>query len=90
MDGLAQKGKVLENVRIVFMRNWRAYHKGQEVDYVQAGMTKGAVVELVNRGIVVYVGESKPGYQSMTMEPVQTMVRRRGRPAGSKNKPKGL
>lgn len=73
-------------MRIKFLRDWRAYRTGQIVDPIAVGLGRGPVVELVNRGIVAYVGsETAPGYQTMTMQPVQTMVKRKG-----KNQAKGL
>jgi hypothetical protein len=72
-------------MRIVFLQDWRCYRKGQLVDPVAAGLSKGPVVELVNRKIVAYETESVAGYQAMTMQPTQTMVKRRGRPPGSRN-----
>lgn len=75
-------------MRILFLQDWRTYRKGQSVDPIAVGLGKGPIVELVNRGIVKYVTESESvaGYQTMTMQPVQTMTKRRGRPPGSKNK----
>jgi len=94
MVGRPQEGKVLANMRIVFLRDWRAYRKGQSVDPLAAGLGAGPVTELVNRGVAAYevVGtESAAGYQAMTMKPVQVMTKRRaGRPPGSKNRPKVL
>lgn len=73
-------------MRIIFLQDWRCYRKGQTIDPVLVGLGKGPIVELVNRGIVKYESESVAGYQTMTMQPVQTMVKKRGRPPGSKNK----
>jgi len=77
-------------MRIIFLQDWRCYRKGQTIDPVAVGLGRGPVVELVNQKIVAYETESKAGYQTMTMEPVQVMTKRRGRPPGAKNKSKAL
>ena len=73
---------------IVFKKNWRRYAAGQEVDPVATGIGWGLADVLVQKGFAVYQAESEPGYATMTMQPAQTMLRKRGRPAGSKNRPK--
>ena len=91
MAGVEKKRKVLANVKIRFVQDWRTYRAGQIVDSLLSGLGKGPITELLRRGIVVYEGtESVAAYQTMTMQPVQTMVKRRGRPPGSKNKTKVL
>ena len=91
MARLAQEGKVLENMRIVFLRDWRVYRKGQVIDPVAIGLGKGPVYELVARGVAMYETETTTaGYQAATLVQPQVMVKRRGRPPGSKNHPRAL
>ena len=70
-----------------FVMDWRYYRTGQTVDLEKAGMGRGQIELLLERRIIVNAtAETVAGYQAMTGEPMQTMVRKRGRPAGSKNK----
>lgn len=74
---------------IVFKKDWRRYFKGQTVDPVSTGIGWGLADVLVQKGFATYHAESEPGYTAMTMQPVQSMDKKKpGRPAGSKNRVK--
>lgn len=71
-----------------FIKDWRSYHQGQLADLDKVGMMKDQIDILLKRNIITYVFESKADYVAMIEEQPQVMVKRRGRPPGSKNRPK--
>ena len=77
-------------MNIRFVKDWHVYRKGQIVNIASSGLGKGPATDLILHGFAIEVSDpvSVAGYQTMTMQPVQTMIKKRGRPVGSKNKVK--
>lgn len=78
--------------RIIFKKDWRRYFKGAIVDPVQSGLGWGLAEVLIEKGFATYEAESEAGYTAAVGTVTQTMLKKRGRgrPPGSKNKPKVL
>lgn len=77
-----------------FIKQWRCYTIGRVIDTDESDLNRGQIELLVSRRILVphadtvAVGTRTTEFTAMDAQPATVMVKRRGRPLGSKNRPK--